>query len=448
MQERETIQSYLETVQEQIRWKRARPVLVQELEQHLEDQRDAFVQAGNSSEEAERLAVADMGDPVTVGAELDRIHRPKPQWGPLGLTLALACAGAVLRVFLTAGWEFDSIRLPQTILALALGSACLLGMYVLDISRLARHAGKLYIAALVLLVWSWYWSPTTAYVPYYTRYLLLVCPVLYVFCLYSLRQKGWTGFFLAILGGLVLTMICIQTPYLQAAVMTMLTGFVLLLCAIQMDWFGISRKKARLAAFGAALAVAAGYAYILLSIPSVWARLQIAIHPELDPLCRGYHGIQIRKVLESARWLGIGTLDTGGQGFVRFLPEAGKDMLPATMVYTLGWLPYLLLLAALAALLVWLLVRGMKQKHQLGRLIVVAVSLTLGFQLLFSVILNSGIVLFSAHLPLVVGNLHTVMDMALTGLALSVFRGSSIAREKPAAPGRRIKRIRLQIEYQ
>ena len=364
MQERETIQSYLETVREQIRWKRARPVLVQELERHLEDQRDAFVQAGNSSEEAERLAVADMGDPVTVGAELDRIHRPKPQWGLLGLTLALACTGAILRVSLTSGWEFDSIGLPRTVLALALGSACLLGMYVLDISRLARHAGKLYIAALVLIVSSWYWSPTTASVPYYTRYLLLACPVLYVFCLYSLRQKGWIGFLLAIFGGLVLTMICIQTPYLQAAVMTMLTGFVLLLCAIQMDWFGISRKKARLAAFGAALAVAAGYAYILLSIPSVWARLQIAIHPELDPLCRGYHGIQIRKVLESARWLGIGTLDTGGQGFVRFLPEAGKDMLPATMVYTLGWLPYLLLLAALAALLVWLLVRGMKQKHQ------------------------------------------------------------------------------------
>lgn len=447
MQERETIQSYLETVREQIRWKRARPVLVQELERHLEDQRDAFVQAGNSSEEAERLAVADMGDPVTVGAELDRIHRPKPQWGLLGLTLALACTGAILRVSLTSGWEFDSIGLPRTVLALALGSACLLGMYVLDISRLARHAGKLYIAALVLIVSSWYWSPTTASVPYYTRYLLLACPVLYVFCLYSLRQKGWIGFLLAIFGGLVLTMICIQTPYFQAAMMTMLTGFVLLLCAIQMDWFGISRKKARLAAFGAALAAAAGYAYIL-SIPSVWTRLQIAVHPELDPLCRGYHGLQIRKVLEAARWLGMGTLDTGGHGLERFLPEAGKDMLPTTMVYTLGWLPYLLLLAALAALLVWLLVRGIKQKHQLGRLIVVAVSLTLGFQLLFSVILNSGMVLFGAHLPLVVGNLHTVMDMALTGLALSVFRGSSIARETQAAPGRRIKRIRLQIEYQ
>ena len=43
MPERKTIAAYLEAVREQIRWKRARPVLVQELERHLEDQRDDFL---------------------------------------------------------------------------------------------------------------------------------------------------------------------------------------------------------------------------------------------------------------------------------------------------------------------------------------------------------------------------------------------------------------------
>ena len=78
------MRAYLEAVQAQIRWKRARPVLVRELEQHLEDQRDSFLQEGNSPEEAERLAVQDMGDPVTVGTELDRVHRPRPPWGCWG----------------------------------------------------------------------------------------------------------------------------------------------------------------------------------------------------------------------------------------------------------------------------------------------------------------------------------------------------------------------------
>ena len=42
MQEHKTIQSFLDVVAEQIRWKRARPVVAAELERHLEDQRDAL----------------------------------------------------------------------------------------------------------------------------------------------------------------------------------------------------------------------------------------------------------------------------------------------------------------------------------------------------------------------------------------------------------------------
>ena len=44
----DTIRAYLDTVQEQIRWKRARPVVVRELEQHLADQRDAFLEEGTT----------------------------------------------------------------------------------------------------------------------------------------------------------------------------------------------------------------------------------------------------------------------------------------------------------------------------------------------------------------------------------------------------------------
>ena len=44
----DTIRAYLDTVQEQIRWKRARPLVIRELEQHLADQRDAFLEEGTT----------------------------------------------------------------------------------------------------------------------------------------------------------------------------------------------------------------------------------------------------------------------------------------------------------------------------------------------------------------------------------------------------------------
>ena len=44
----ETIQEYLTAIEEQIRWKRARPVVALELQRHLEDQRDAFLEEGST----------------------------------------------------------------------------------------------------------------------------------------------------------------------------------------------------------------------------------------------------------------------------------------------------------------------------------------------------------------------------------------------------------------
>ena len=99
---------YLNTAGEQIRWKRARPALLAELRTHLLDQQDACLAAGMSREEAQAEAIRQMGDPVTTGQGLDRVHRPKAQWGLLALTGAVAVTGVILRLTLTAGWEYPA----------------------------------------------------------------------------------------------------------------------------------------------------------------------------------------------------------------------------------------------------------------------------------------------------------------------------------------------------
>ena len=113
-----------------------------------------------------------------------------------------------------------------------------------------------------------------------------------------------------------------------------------------------------------------------------------------------------------------------------------------------GWLAYLLLMAAITALLVWLLVRCLRQRQQMGRLAALAVVLSLGLETLFSAALNLGFLFFLSHLPLVSGNLHTVIDMVLIGLVLSVFRGGSVLRDEPARERSRFKfpwRVKISI---
>lgn len=72
---------YAEKVCEQIRWKKAHPAVAQEIEDHLTDQKNAYLAAGDSESIAEEKALLQMGDPVSVGAALDQTHKPAPNGG-------------------------------------------------------------------------------------------------------------------------------------------------------------------------------------------------------------------------------------------------------------------------------------------------------------------------------------------------------------------------------
>ena len=463
MPERKTIAAWLEAVQSQVRWKRARPVLVRELERHLEDQRDAFLKEGKSPEEAERLAVEDMGDPVTVGTELDAVHRPRPQWGLLGLTIALAVIGAVLRVtFFQVGGDYHYIftyALKKILLSLGLGTVAMLAMYFLDVSRLVRHAKALYIGGLAvsLLPMVFLSSRYVTYCMYCITLAAALSPLAYALWLYSFRGKGWKGFLLTILGGGFLALASRYSFDPTGPFLLLFSGLILTLYAAGRDWFGVGRWKG----IGAVLAVAfGGLAYLLFKgyLNSFLHRVLIALRPELEKEYRGYMGWvlslfwkdvpPLRSVTgEAAMSVNAGARVFGGGMELRPI-DFSHDFLPASMAVAWGWVPLLVLVAALAVLFLWILVKGLRQSYLPGRFVVLSVTLTLGLQTLFSVALNLGFVLFSASLPLVVGNLQTVVDMALIGLALSVFRGDSIAREAPEGPLRPRKRLRIRVEFQ
>ena len=237
----ETIETYLETVEAQIRWKRARPVVLRELRTHLEDQRADFLAEGKDETEAERLAVTEMGDPAAVGAELDRLHRPKPQRGMLGITLILLLTGCWLRMWLTqsgAAWglAIDPVRCALTA---AVGGAALAGMYLVDVSRLLARAKEVYVGAVLLGCLSLWLSPDVNNVSYYTRYVALFYPVVYALWLYACRGEGRRHLLSAAAGGVPLALICLAAPFTQGLLLLGVTGGCC--CWRRSGWAGTER---------------------------------------------------------------------------------------------------------------------------------------------------------------------------------------------------------------
>ena len=164
----------------------------------------------------------------------------------------------------------------------------------------------------------------------------------------------------------------------------------------------------------------------------------------------GYQAYTIRKALGVSQWLGEGNWSQAsfGVSYETTVPNCVEDALLTTLIYKLGWLPFLVVILALVILVGWLLYRSLKQSNQLGRMIALSVVMTLSIQSIFSVLWNLGYTLFNAAFPLVMGNMNTIINMWLIGLALSVFRGESIARDSLSSDTLPFPRYRIKIVVQ
>lgn len=125
---REWIAAYCRQSAEQICWKRARPAVMRELEQHLQDQTEAYTKQGYEQEQ-------------------DQAHRPQTPWFPLFVVLGLLALGAALQVML-AGQMTPLVSYGVAAGLFALG-------YFGDIGWLGKHGMKIYggvLAGAVLLL--------------------------------------------------------------------------------------------------------------------------------------------------------------------------------------------------------------------------------------------------------------------------------------------------------
>lgn len=154
---REALGDYLTAVGAQIRWQRARAPLLRELSDHITDQAADYRADGLEEAHALDRAVAEMGDPETVGRDLDRLHRPKNRWGLALAVLLLAFAGLYLQFMIyqvTGQGVFDVYARQASWLPVSLVLLCALWFpdcsLLLRGHRAAQLMAGLFLGALLL----------------------------------------------------------------------------------------------------------------------------------------------------------------------------------------------------------------------------------------------------------------------------------------------------------
>lgn len=217
----ETFTQFARTAAEQLRWKKARPLVEDELLTHLCDQRDALMAGGMDETVATAESLRLTGDPYEIGTELDRVHRPKTPKLLFALAALIALAGLAFTALVSfRDYELSYFAVHQCV-ALLLGTAAMLAAYFLDFTLLGRFAlplALMFHAALILLgllpiggFWLRYIYVSTHIL---LRGLPLLFPLMFAVLLYALRgRRGW-GVFAAFVCLAVQCMFCLRVPCL------------------------------------------------------------------------------------------------------------------------------------------------------------------------------------------------------------------------------------------
>lgn len=428
---RMTKEDFISNVTEQIRCVRARDGIARELSDHITDQAAAYEEAGEAHEDAVERAVREMGDPVEVGVELDRIHRPQIDYKLIAMAFLFHIAGAFLL------WKVSDVSLnPQNIakqcVVLLLSFGVMTGMYFLDYSFIARYAyGIFAFATAAMLIGRIFTMMAGRTVSFMLGYLYL--PV-FVGILYRLRKRGYFAVIWAMGMQVVIAYLTYSLSGLPTAANIYMMCTILLVIAIAKGWFLVRSRTATAAAAGVLLLLPAALvmgSVILFGHGYQSQRLQACLHPEHYAKEAGYIYLWLRQKWETARL--IGTADNSmfqSENMIGFYVTEPFILLQLVCHY--GILAGVALVAAFAAVAARAFQIARRQKNQLGFMLSAACFMVILINCLEGILINTGYYpVSSMQFPFVTYSACTGMTYAvLIGLLLSIYRNERILTDE------------------
>lgn len=446
------LSEYLDTVSEQIRCKRARTMVREELKNHVQEQAEAYEADGMTAPEAMREAVRQMGDPIETGTALNRIHRPQLEWKFLILVLLLSALGLALQYMtcytgLFGGFSSDLADYfwkRQCFFTVA-GLGVLAAVYIVDYTILGRYP---------LLLWFGYFAVIFIIANTHTvimgkvriyNYLTLFLP-LYAGVLYRFRSKGYGAVAVCYLLSFMPFFVGLKTILVHGSLELAGGCFLLLLIAVCKGIFHV-RKTRTIAALialplitflllywkGAELGLLHHYQL---------ARLQYVFSP--DMLDYNSNGGIIPYLWESVS--GFRMFGSSAAPVPKAMKSLNCDYVVFFVFAKYGIAAGTAMLSILAVTAVKAFSISRRQKNRLGFLVGTACSVVLTIQMMVYAAANFGVPLVEPMtIPfLSYGGQSTLVNYILLGLILSVHRNKDIVSERHGTRGKwkiRLERI-------
>lgn len=419
-----TADAYLKEVLLHVRWKRAHGIIRRELADHISDAQRSFLEKGIAEDEAERLAVLEMGDAAEIGARFDAAYRPPKNYG-VWVPFAFIIAVGLFFRSIPAG------MLEVTVFTFLLPAVFAAANFV-PFPRLVKFAWPLYGVYLLSLAAA-FLGPLVHTFPVYIFYPPMFFPALYALLIYKERGRGASGILL--LGAALLAQFLFYF-FLSGILVAMLACicFAQLLFAVLSGWFMCKKWLTAL--------------IILVPMVPFCVMCIVAAFSVSDSM---YLPALVKDILSKTPWFGM----TDASLFSQIEHYRGgtwrsiQDFFLVFVALRLGRIIFVIVGGLFAAFFAFALRSCFKQKSMLYRLASLGITLYLFMQFIGYFLTNLGLAAFFAYpLPFVSdGNAAMLCNAALMGLLFSMLRSGVLMNDEPAKkyPHWRLKLVKEEM---
>ena len=442
-----SLEEYMGELKGQIRDKNARVLVSDEIYAHIEEQAGSYQKDGMDREEALSKAVEEMGDPVSVGADLDRIHRPHMEWRYLIFILFISVLSILVQYLITKNIDSESVTgsilgdlSRRHLVGIMAGIIAMLLVYRADYTILigrSRLIGGIFIVIVTIL------TATLGYringmsgwvsigsVSFSMRALMLLYLPVFAGILYEFRGSGRWVIAKIIFWMILPALSTFITGDLSApfTLLILLSETILVFIAVHKDWYGINRKIVY-GGFATAFAV---FIYRLNGYQS--ARLanwlaHFGIGNRItDDNGINYVNAQLGKAFASSAIIGK---SEEAVDIMSNTPGFGSDYVVGSVAATCGLLAVAVIIICMLALAIYMVRISVSQKNSLGFIVGCACGVTIAIQSISNILIVFGLLpMTSSVLPIFTSRISfCIVDYMLIGLVLSIYRYKDIRRD-------------------
>lgn len=421
------IKQYLNNVCSEIKFKEVHKDIVSELEDHIQSFSEDNLENGLTEDAAINKAIAQMGDPHLVGKQLNIIHKPKPEWSILLLTLLFSMFGLTIMYLLENKSIHDNhysyYPLFQTsLISYIVGIIIITALYFFNYRKLLLYSKYIYLTTVFLLVFTNLFGRPVSGIPFLQIGSIIVnfisiSPIFLITALAGIfRSWNWKNSRNFILGVLTLFLPCFLI--LKGSIFNL--AIYLAACFVIMYASKAKLSHICIIAVGLIMSII----FYFLSEPYRIKRFFSFLHPNVDPNGGSWLYLQLKNATSSAGILGRGfTLKTNS------IPNIQSDFVLTYIIYTFGWAVASIFILSIIFFIVRLYKSADETKDPYGKLLIKGFSSIFFLKFLSNILVNLGLApTAGVSLPFIsYGRYELLSYMIMIGLILSVYRRKNLS---------------------